>query len=278
MHKCAACGFESDDFPGSICPQCGKKFATGMNLVPGMNRGLFLITLLPVVAVVGFMSAFHVPPAMIVFCGVGTLLPAILALRSRGALTVVKSFPRRPPSPQPTSVKLLDVAIGLCGFCFLACLLFCFVAFLNSYMVYRRFQGQPYHATAFQVLRPYYQISAGMHGPDIQVYARGLVEGNKEWMDLLPYLKRTPNGQGELNDLVPQGTVIPVYLFPNLKGRMRVQVIGALPPAETNYNAEMLALRKGSIALAALGALLFVLVLIRRSCAAPATQAMAAGA
>ncbi len=272
LHKCAACGFECDDFSGSICPQCSKKLANGMNLA------LWIFGLLPVVAIVGFMSAFHVPPAMIIFCGVGTLLPAILAIRSRGALTVVKSFPRRRASPQPTSVKFLNVAIGLCGFCFFACLLFGFVSFQNSYMTYRRFQGQPYHATTFQVVRPYYQISAGMHGPDIQVYARGLVEGNKEWMDLLPYLKSTPNGQGELNDLVPPGTVIPVYLFPNLRGQRRVQVIGALPPAETNYNAEMLVLRKGSIALAALGALLFVLVLIRRSCAAPATQAMAARA
>jgi hypothetical protein len=72
-------------------------------------------------------------------------------------------------------------------------------------------QGQPYHATTFQLTRPYYQKSAGMHGPDVAVYASGMVEGKKEWMNLL--LKRAPRDQAELNDSVPPGTVIPVCLF-----------------------------------------------------------------
>jgi hypothetical protein len=185
---------------------------------------------------------------------------------------------RPPASPQPTSVQFLNVAHGLCGFCVFACLLFGFVETLNLHIAYRRFQGQPYHATAFQVTRPYYQSSAGMHGPDRSVYASGLVEGENEWMDLLDYLGRMPEGQGELDSLVPRGTVIPVYLFTSLRGRMRVQPIGALPPAETNFNAEKGALRRWGIAIAVLGALVFVLVLIRRACIDHAATAMAADA
>jgi hypothetical protein len=175
-------------------------------------------------------------------------------------------------------VPLLTAAIGFCGFCVFACLLFGFVSILNWHIAYRRFHGQPYHETAFQVIRPYYQSSAGMHGPDRSVYARGLVGGDTEWMNLLPYLSRMPQGQAELNGLVPQGTVIPVYLFTHLRGRERVQVIGVLPPAETNYKAEMRALRTWSIALGVLGALVFVLVRIRRACIASSTTSMAADA
>jgi hypothetical protein len=183
----------------------------------------------------------------------------------------MQPLPRQQASPQPISVQLLNVAVVVCGVCVFACLLFGFVMVLNLHVAYRRFQGQPFHATAFQVIRPYYQSSAGMHGPDTQVYAKGLVEGKEEWMNLLPYLRRMPHEQAELDDLAPEGTVIPVYLFSNLRGQTRVQMIGALPPAETNHRAEMLALRKWSFALSVLGALLFVLVRIRRYCQ-PATR------
>src|SRR5580700_3991714 len=106
---------------------------------------------------------------------------------------MVNSAPRlfpRPLSVQPTSVILLNLTIAILGLAFLACLLFGFVTFINAHNAFKRVQGQPYHATTFQVTRPYYQKSAGMHGPDVAVYASGIVEGNKEWMDLVPYLKR----------------------------------------------------------------------------------------
>ena len=135
------------------------------------------------------------------------------------------------------SVILLNLTIAILGLAFFACLLFSFVTFLNAHIASKRVQGQPYHATTFQVTRPYYQQSAGMHGPDIAVYASGMVEGKKEWMNLIPYLHRVPRGQAELNDSVPPGTVIPVYLFPNLKGQSRIQVIDVLPPGDIRRHA-----------------------------------------
>jgi hypothetical protein len=115
-----------------------------------------------------------------------------------------------------------------------------------------------------------------MHGPDISVYASGMVEGKKEWMNLVPYLKctprdRFPQDQADVNDLVPPGTVIPVYLFPNLKGQSRIEVIDVLPPGEASRRTEMWVLRRAPVALALLGALIFLLVRIRGFCAAPAT-------
>jgi hypothetical protein len=169
-------------------------------------------------------------------------------------------------------VILLDLTLALLGLVFLACLLFGFVTFINTHNAFRRVQGQPYHAATFQVTRPYYQKGAGMQGPDVAVYVSGTVEGKKEWMNLLPYLKRVPRDQAELNDSVPPGTVIPVYLFPNLKGQSRIQVIDVLPPGEASRRTETWVLRRAPVALAFQGALIFLLVRIRRFCASPATR------
>jgi len=177
------------------------------------------------------------------------------------------------------SVILLDLTIAILGLAFLVCLLFGFVTFINAHNAFKRVQGQPYHATTFQVTRPYYQKSRGMHGSDIAVYASGMVEGKKEWMNLLPYLKpaprnRFPEDQSELNDSVPPGTVIPVYLFPNLKGQSRIDVIDVLPPGEASRRTETWVLQHASVALAVLAALIFLLVRIRRLCSSSAAQGM----
>ena len=174
-----------------------------------------------------------------------------------------RSFPRA-QSSRPIRVMLLDLTIAILGLAFLACLLFGIVTFMNAHIAFKRVQGQPYHATTFHVIRSYYQNSAGMHGPDISVYASGMVEGEKEWMDLVPYLKRRPGGQAELNDSVPAGTVIPVYLFPNLKGQSRIQVIDILPPGEASRRTETRVLRRAPAILALLGALILLLVRLRR--------------
>src|ERR1700733_4740626 len=181
-------------------------------------------------------------------------------------------FLPRPLSAQPMSVILLDLTIAILGLAFLACLLFGLVTFINAHLAFKRVQGQPYHATTFQVTRPYYQESAGMHGPDVAVYASGMVEGKKEWMNLLPYLKPVPRGQAELNDSVPPGTVIPVYLFPNLKGQSRIHVIDVLPPGEASRRTETWVLRRAPAAIAVMAALILLLVRVRRFCASPATS------
>jgi hypothetical protein len=185
-------------------------------------------------------------------------------------MTFSESGTRPFPRP-PASALLLNLTIAILGLAFLCCLLFGFVAFINAHNDFKRVQGQPYHATTFQVTRSYYQKSAGMHGPDISICARGMVEGQEEWMDLFAYLKRAEvnkrslSDQAELNDLVPPGTVIPVYLFPNLKGRSRIQLIDVLPPGEASRRTETWVLRRAPVALAVLGGLIFVLVRIRQS-------------
>jgi hypothetical protein len=172
---------------------------------------------------------------------------------------------------------LLDLVVAILGVAFLGCLLFGFVTFINAHNAFKRIQGQPYHATTFQVIRPYYQRSAGTHDPHVAVYASGMVEGTKEWMNLIPYLKRVPHDQAELNGLVPPGTMVPVYLFPNLKGQSRIQVIDVLPPGEASRRTETWVLRRVPIGLAVIGALIFLLVRIRHSYASPFRGAQTSG-
>ncbi len=271
-HQCPACGFEFGNFPDTTCPQCGKKFLRPVSFSP------WLVGMVQVVLVIGFMFAFQFPRPMIVFFGLASFLFAVFGLRPRrSALATLKPLPG-PVSSQPMSVVLLNLTIAVLGLGFLACLLFGFVTFINAHNAFKHVQGQPYHATSFQVIRPYYQKSAGMHGPDVAVYASGIVEGEKEWMNLLPYLKRVPRDQAELNDSVPPGTAIPVYLFPNLKGQSRIQVIDVLPPGEASRRTETWVLRRAPVALTVLGTLILLLLRIRRSCTSPATQAMTASA
>jgi len=150
------------------------------------------------------------------------------------------------------------------GLACVGCLIFGFVTFLNAHIAFKRVEGEPYHASTFQVVRPYYQESAGIHGPHVSIYARGIVEGREEWMNLVPYLKRKVRGQRELNYWAPPGTAIRIYLFPNLKGQSRIQVIDVLPPGEASRRTAAWVLWRVPLALVILGALIFLLMRIRR--------------
>jgi hypothetical protein len=273
-YRCPACGFESDSFADLACSQCGKKCVPSGFFWHGLPR--LVLAVLVTGVMTGLMFAFHFPRPMMLFSALTTFLMAALGLRPR----MIRASSPKPLPPQlasrPMSAIVLDLSIAILGLAFVCCLLFGFVIFMNAHTAFERVQGQPYHAATFQVIRPYYQKSPGMHGPQISAYASGIVEGKKEWMSLFPYFKRYPRDQAELNDLLPPGTVIPVYLLPNLKGRSRIEVIDVLPPGEASRRTEVSVLRRVPVALAILGGLIFLLVRIRRSYAAPAAQSMTA--
>lgn len=256
MAKCPSCGFEADNFPGNACPQCGKKFLPVMTILP------WLIALSQSALVIGFMLAFHFPRPMMFFFVAAIFLSTAFAGRLRRNPPARTTTVKQPPPP--FSVQALTIAIGAVGFALLASLLFGFVMFMNSWESWHRYRNQDYHTTTFHVIRPYYQPSTSSHG-STQIYASGMVEGRKEWMNLQPYLTTRPHDQDDLDRFVPPATVIPVYLFPDLKGYGRVQLIGPLPPAETNYKQAMLVLNRGMAIVGILGAILFVLVRLRRS-------------
>ena len=260
MNKCAACGFEGDNFPGGTCPQCGKRPIARVGLNP------WVVAFVQFGLMTGFMLAFHFPRIVILFFGMFILLGTLLSRRLR-PLQVAGPKPPAARVPQTPAMQLLGVAVGICVFLFFSCLLFGFVMFMNSWSAWQRYEGHSYHATSFQVVRVYYQHSPGSHGGSTYIYASGMVEGKKEWMSLFSYLKTRPRSQGELESMVPAGTIIPIYLFPDLKGEARVEVIGTLPPAEANRKQAMLVLNRSLTILGVLGLIIFVLFRIRRSAA-----------
>jgi hypothetical protein len=113
---------------------------------------------------------------------------------------------------------------------FVAFVLFGFVSFLNAWNAgssTQQYEDQPYHESEFQVVRAYWQPHR-KGGPD--VFACGNVEGRQDLMSLVPYLHLVPRSEAELDSLVPPRTRIPVYLFPGLTGRARVQALSDLRP------------------------------------------------
>lgn len=258
LHKCAACGYEGDNFPSGMCPQCGRKVASGLTLAPWLGA------LVQLALATGFMLAFHFPRPMIFAFATFILMGTALSLRVR-AHQIARPKPAVAPAPQSTAALILAIAIGICTLALFSCLLFGSVMFLNSWSAWQRFQGQSYHATTFQVARVYYRHIPGNHGGSIDMHASGTVEGQKERMNLFPYLNTKPRSQPELESMVPAGSVIPIYLFSDLKGTARVQAIGPLPPAEANHKEAMLVLNRALTMIASLGGVIFALVRIRRS-------------
>jgi hypothetical protein len=142
-----------------------------------------------------------------------------------------------PKSPVTAGVWLLDLMCGIFATLFVLGCFFGFFLYMNTSSLADLYAGQPYHVTTFRVMSV--QYSQTYDPPLSWAYAFGMIEGHKETMDVWPYVVKLPdfhNGrpmnQLALMNLVPAGTVIPVYLFPNLNGVNRIQVILTTPTAE----------------------------------------------
>lgn len=214
-----------------------------------------------------FMLVFGFPKIMIVvFCGV---ILAGTALTSRMKARPIPAA--QPAIAHPVLFKILSIAIALCGLAFVCFALFGFVMFINNWNDWHRYQGQPYHRSEFVVTHTYYQ--RGSKGA-VDAYASGTVDGNREWMSLRPYLNTIPRSQAEVDARVPVGTVIPIYLFPGMKGRSRVRVYDGIPAAQAYHESAMKALNYGLLGLAGCSAMIFVLSRLRRMCFAEANESL----
>jgi hypothetical protein len=134
-------------------------------------------------------------------------------------------------------VWLLGLFIAVGGTLFVLGSFFVFAIYMNASSRERLYQGAPYHATTLRVTSVQYSqamVSDGEQGAHSETYAYaiGIVEGQRESMDLLSYLNTTPRSQSQLTEWVPEGTVIPVYLFPTLSGQNRIQPIHEVPTEE----------------------------------------------
>ncbi len=267
IRKCQKCGLDLTDPPAKVCPMCGSALSTAS------RKPIWFIAAFQICLASGFMLLFHFPKGMIAaFAGmilVGTSAGAFIKPRSATA--------PRAPLPEPTRpilFRFVGLGMFLCVFACLCFLLLGFVMFINSWNDWHRYEGQPYHVTTFQVTQVYYQ----KHSKSTDLYARGMVDGQREWMSLQPYLHTRPRSQAELEDAVPAGTSIPIYLFPELKGRLRVCVYSDTPPAETYHRTAIKTAKYAPMGLAISLAFLFILRRVQRLCFSETTNAVVASA
>ena len=267
VSKCPKCGLDLTDPLARVCPICGS------TLFSPSRKPIWFIAAFQITIASAFMLLFRFPKWMIpAFAGmilVGTVAGSFIKPRNPNAV--------RAPLPKPTR-PILFRFVGLGMFIsFFACLcflLFGFVMFLNNWNDWHRYEGQPYHVTTFQVTRLYYQ----RHSKSTDLYASGTVDGQREWMSLQPYLHTRPRSQAELEDAVPAGTSIPIYLFPEMKGRSRVRVYSDTPPAEAYHRAAIKTAQYAPMGLAISVGLLLILNRARRLCYSDVPNALAASA
>jgi hypothetical protein len=253
--KCPKCGLDLTDTRAQTCPICGTRIA------PPQSKKVWIVALVQFAMGTTFMLVFRFPKFMIVIFGGMILIATILGARAK--LVPVAPHPQRQMQlSHPALFRILSLAIAVCAFIFISSLLFGFAAFMNSWNRWHQYEAQPFHQTEFQVERVYFQ----KHSKSTDSYASGIVEGQKEWMSLEPYLHFSPRNETQLDERVSPGMTIPVYFFPELKGRARVQVYDGVPPAEASHRAAINAANYGLLGVALSALLIFILARVRKMC------------
>lgn len=254
---CRICGVDLTETQGSICPGCAQR------LGPTVKTRLWLGVLIQFGIVSTFILILRLPRFLMVFFGLFSVFAALL-----GSVLTRKAASRRPspqrPMPNSALFWTVSLGIGVSGLVFICFLLFGFVTFINSWNSWHRYEGQPFHRAEFVVEQDYYQ-SYSKHA---DLYASGMVEGHREWMDLVPYLRsqglsRWPHSREELELSALPGTSIPIYLFPSLKGRSRVRLYSDTPPAEEYHRTAMHAANYGLVGVSVCALIIFLLVRMR---------------
>jgi len=252
VRKCPKCAQVLTDPAAQTCPACGASLAV-------RTRGnIWIGALIQFVMAGAFMLIFHFPKILITVFGVMILAGTFLA-------TFLKARPAAQPAPpqkQSALYQALSVGIALCALAIFSILLFGVVMFANDWTRWHQYEGQPFHRSEFQVTRAYYQKQSKSY----DVSANGVVEGHQEWMNLRPYLFSVPHNQAEIEKFVPAGTRIPIYFFPGMKGRARVQFDTDDPPAEASRRQAFETLHNSLVGLTIAIPVLFVFVWIRRAC------------
>jgi hypothetical protein len=169
---------------------------------------------------------------------------------------------------RPNLLQVANLGVLLSGGLLLASFIGSFVMFMNARESVQRESEGTHHASSFRVLQSDWEEAAprGRGGGvnETRAFARGLVEGNEEWMDLIPYLTFIPKDQETVLRAVPAGTVIPVFYNQQLKGDYRVRLLGPVLPAEANRRSALMVAQYGSLALLATGLLLFGFLRLRK--------------
>ncbi|MGA7754656.1 MAG: hypothetical protein WCB05_17615 [Candidatus Sulfotelmatobacter sp.] len=253
--KCPNCGLDLTDTTASACPMC----ATG--IVPRRSTKIWIVAVIQIAASSVFMVVFRFPKIMIVVFAGMIIIGTVLSSWAKTRPVPIPGPPK--PFSHPILFRFASLGIAICALAIVCFLIFGSVIFLNSWMRWHLYEGQPYRRTNFQVAQVHFK--RGKKG-SVDLSANGTVEGSPERMNLSPYVHAPVHNEGELSLLVPAETIIPIYFFPNLKGRPRVQLDNGVPPAEEGHRAAIDAMQYGLLGLVVSAGVLFLLLRVRRYC------------
>jgi len=257
--KCPKCAVDITDTQKQQCPRCG---ATLVRSAARMNIWITALIHAALASLIMLLLGFFKPE--IVVLGIlifwGTVLWRSWEAKSAASGPVLQ------PVTHPKLFLLVSFLILLATVAFFATLLFGSLSFQHSWERWHKYEGHPFHRADFEVQQVYYKQGQRRWSRD--AYAVGLVEGNRESINAADYLQYVPGSQAELDDRVPPGTRIPVYFYPEMKGRDRVQVYEGLPPAESSRLMAIKVAKCSLLILAGTGVVVFVLVRLLRLCVA----------
>jgi hypothetical protein len=170
----------------------------------------------------------------------------------------------------PRLLRIATFCLALSGAFFVISFMVSFVMFMNSRESNIRESTGSYHATTFRVLEAYgldrNPLGAQKRGVQSMPFARGVVEGKEERMDLGTYLGVVPKGVNAVAGAVPPGTVIPVFYNPSATGSYRVLLLGSVPPAEANSRRMAASTKYGLMAMTVTGLMLLGFLRLRKMC------------
>src|SRR5438132_12749773 len=168
----------------------------------------------------------------------------------------------------PPLLRIATLCFILSGAFFVVSFMFSFVMFMNARESVLRESTGVYHPGTFRVLQSYGQEHKGggwLSGTGVQrrAFARGLVEGNQEWVDLGPYLGAVPKDEETVLRSVPPETIIPVFYNPSASGDYRVEVRGSGPAVVATGELKTSSAKYGALAT---GLMLFTFMRLRKLC------------
>lgn len=257
--SCSVCGHVFDAAATRTCPVCGRY--QGPNWQPWIG-------IIRVLGIVGFLLFVGAPWQV-------TVIAAAL-VAAYGLLRRKKE--RWPPSRQeieeqernavhPRLLRVANFGVGLSVGLLVASFIASFVMFMNAREDAQSESAGTYHASSFRVLQSYWQkgtAKSGTMDSPTRAFARGVVEGHEEWMDLIPFLTFIPKDQETVLRSVPAGMVIPVYYNPQLQGEYRVRLRTSVLPQEASRHWAAAVFKYGSAALLITGAALLAFMRLRR--------------
>ena len=224
---------------------------------------IWIVPLVQIAFMTTFMLLFHFPKVMIVPFIVFILMANVASIWLKVKVSPVQQPVPQRPLAHPILYRVLAFITVICALGLISSLLFGFVIFMNSWNRWHEYEGQPYHQSEFEITQVYFH--KGSKGA-IDAYASGTVEGQKEWMNLIPYLHQIPRTEAQLDELVGPGITIPIFLFPELKGRARVQFDDGILPSDAAHRDTLNALKYGSLGAVLSVGMLLLLSRLRRLC------------